>query len=53
MMRGVATLDIKQYGKYQLSAINDSGESLKNREYFCTRREGSGAAGLLEGVEEV
>ncbi len=33
-MRGVATLCNKQYGKYELSAINNSGESIKNREYF-------------------
>jgi hypothetical protein len=34
MMRGVATLCIKQYGKYLLSAINDSGESIKNHRYL-------------------
>ncbi len=33
-MRGVATLRSNQYGDYQLSAINNSGESIKNREYF-------------------
>jgi hypothetical protein len=33
-MRGVATLRNKQYGKYELSAINNSAESIKNREYF-------------------
>jgi hypothetical protein len=34
MTQGVATLHIKQYKEYQLSAINDSGESIKNRENF-------------------
>jgi hypothetical protein len=33
-MRGVATLRSKHYGVYQLLAINNSGESIKNREYF-------------------
>jgi hypothetical protein len=33
-MRGVTTLLIKQYGEYQLSDINYSGESIKNREYL-------------------
>jgi hypothetical protein len=33
-MRGVATLHIKQDGKYQLSAINNRGVSIKNCEYF-------------------
>jgi hypothetical protein len=33
-MWGVETLRIKQYGEYQLSAINDSRESIKNYEYF-------------------
>jgi hypothetical protein len=32
--REVATLCSKQYGEYQLSAINNSGESINNREYF-------------------
>jgi hypothetical protein len=34
MMRGVTTLRSKQYGEYRLSAINYSGESIKNREYL-------------------
>jgi hypothetical protein len=34
MMRRVATLCIKQYKEYRLSAINKSGESIKNREYL-------------------
>jgi hypothetical protein len=29
MMLGVSTLHFKQYGEYQLSAINNSGESIK------------------------
>jgi hypothetical protein len=33
-MWGVETLCIKQYGEYQLSAINDSRESRKKYEYF-------------------
>ncbi len=33
MNRRVATLCIKQYGEYWLSAINNSGELIKNREY--------------------
>jgi hypothetical protein len=33
-MRGVATLRIKQFGEYGLSAINDSGESIKNSKYL-------------------
>jgi hypothetical protein len=33
-MRRVTTLRSKQYGEYQLSAINYSGESIKNREYL-------------------
>ncbi len=33
-MRGVIILHNKNYGEYQLSAINNSGESIKNREYF-------------------
>ncbi len=33
MIRRVATLLIKQYGEYKLSAINNSGESIENREY--------------------
>jgi hypothetical protein len=33
MMRRVATLRSKQYGEYRLSAINYSGESIKNHEY--------------------
>jgi hypothetical protein len=33
-MQGVATLCSKQYKEYQLSAINNSGESIKNCEYF-------------------
>jgi hypothetical protein len=33
-MRGVSTLCIRQYREYQLSAINKSGESIKNREYL-------------------
>jgi hypothetical protein len=34
MMPGVATLRSKEYGECQLSAINNSGDSIKNREYF-------------------
>ncbi len=34
MNRRVATLRIKQYGEYRLSAIINSGESIKNREYL-------------------
>jgi hypothetical protein len=34
MNRRVATLLTKQYGEYWLSAINNSGESIKNREYL-------------------
>jgi hypothetical protein len=34
MNQRVATLRIKQYGKYWLSAINNSGESIKNGEYL-------------------
>jgi hypothetical protein len=34
MNRRVATLRIKQYGEYWLPAINNSGESIKNREYL-------------------
>jgi hypothetical protein len=34
MMRRVTALRSKQYGEYRLSAINDSGESIKNREYL-------------------
>jgi hypothetical protein len=34
MMPGVATLRSKEYGECQLSTINNSGESIKNREYF-------------------
>jgi hypothetical protein len=34
MMQGVATFRIKQYGEYQRSAINDSRESIDNREYW-------------------
>jgi hypothetical protein len=34
MNRKVATLLTKQYGEYWLSAINNSGESIKNREYL-------------------
>jgi hypothetical protein len=30
----VATLRNKQYGKYRLSTINNSGESIKKREYL-------------------
>ncbi len=30
----VATLLIKQYGEYQLSAIKNGGESIKNYEYI-------------------
>jgi hypothetical protein len=30
-MWGVATLHIKKYGEYRLSAINDSGESIKKK----------------------
>ncbi len=33
-MRGVATHCIKQYRECQISAINDGGESIKNRENF-------------------
>ncbi len=33
-MQGVATLRIKQYKEYRLSAISDNGESIKNREYL-------------------
>ncbi len=33
-MQGVATLRIKQYGGYQLFSLNNSGESIKNRDYF-------------------
>jgi hypothetical protein len=32
MMRGIVTLRIKQYGEYQISAMNDSPESIKK--YF-------------------
>jgi hypothetical protein len=32
MMRRVTTLRSKQYGEYRLSAINYSGELIKNRE---------------------
>jgi hypothetical protein len=34
MMRRVATLRIEEYGRYRLSAINESGESIKNRAYL-------------------
>jgi hypothetical protein len=34
MNRRVATLRIIQYGEYWLSAINNSEESIKNREYL-------------------
>ncbi len=34
MNRRVATLRTKQHGEYWLSAINNSGESIKNREYL-------------------
>jgi hypothetical protein len=34
MMRRVATLRIKHYGKYLLSVIDDSGESIKNHRYL-------------------
>ncbi len=34
MNRRVATLRIKLYEEYWLSAINNSGESIKNREYL-------------------
>jgi hypothetical protein len=34
MNRRAETLRIKQYGEYWLSAINISGESIKNREYL-------------------
>ncbi len=34
MNRRVATLRTKQYGEYRLSAINNSGESIKNRDYL-------------------
>jgi hypothetical protein len=30
----VATLRIKQYKEYWLSAVNDIGESIKNHEYL-------------------
>ncbi len=33
-MRRVAALCMKQYGEYRLSAINNNGESIKNREYL-------------------
>ncbi len=33
-MRRVTTLRSKQYGEYRLSALNYSGESIKNREYL-------------------
>jgi hypothetical protein len=33
-MRGEANLRIKQFGEYRLFAINDSGESINNREYL-------------------
>ncbi len=33
-MWGVATLHVKQYGEYRLSAMNDSGESIQNRDYL-------------------
>jgi hypothetical protein len=34
MTLGAETVRIDQYGEYRLSAINDSGELIKNREYF-------------------
>jgi hypothetical protein len=34
MMRRVAPLRSKQYGEYRLSAINYSGESIRNREHL-------------------
>jgi hypothetical protein len=34
MMREVATLRIKQYGEYQISATNYSRVSIKNLEYL-------------------
>jgi hypothetical protein len=34
MMRRVTTLRSKQYREYRLSAINYSGESIKNRQYL-------------------
>ncbi len=33
-MLGVVTLHIKQYGEYRLSAISNSGKSIKNRGYL-------------------
>ncbi len=30
----VATLCIEQYGEYRLSAVNNSGESIKNSDYL-------------------
>ncbi len=33
-MRRVATLCIKQCVEYRLSAVNNSGESIKNRKYL-------------------
>jgi hypothetical protein len=33
-VRRVTTLRSKQYGEYQLSAANNRGESIKNREYL-------------------
>jgi hypothetical protein len=34
MIQRLGSLRIKQHGEYQLFAINNSGESIKNREYF-------------------
>jgi hypothetical protein len=33
-MRGVSALHIKQYQEYKLSVINNSGEFIKNCEFF-------------------
>ncbi len=33
-MQRVAALCMKQYGEYRHSAINNSGESINNREYL-------------------
>jgi hypothetical protein len=45
-MWGVTTLLIKQYGEYQLSAVNDHGESIKTRKPIHEKSEAKNLVGL-------
>jgi hypothetical protein len=51
MMLGFATLRSKQYGEYQLIAIHNSEDSIKNHEYFLDSNPNSKSLQIFSSKE--